>query len=130
MGPLTPVAIKDDGKRHRKVPENVKCPWRNKTKNMEIDIGKIKQQLKKRSSQANKPGPFELIGSLANCGGWLCLEGGTITALNTSRLQEVVLSCTLLNTFNLTPKELKDSIPFNARYLNVLINKEIWYEIN
>ncbi|XP_047472033.1 PMS1 protein homolog 1-like [Penaeus chinensis] len=114
MGPLTPVAIKDDGKRHRKVPENVKCPSSNKTKNIEVDIEKIKQQLKKRSSQANSPGPFELIGSLANCGGWLCQEGGTITALNTSRLQETVLSCTLLNTFNLTPKELKDSIPFNA----------------
>lgn len=114
VGPLTPVAMKADGKRHRKEPEKAKCPWRNKTKNIEVDLGKIKQQLKQRSSQANIPGPFGLIGSLANSGGWLCQEGGSITALSTSRLQEAVLSCTLLNTFNLTPKDLKDSIPFNA----------------
>ena len=117
IAPLTPY-IKGKGKVIQQEPFKGDRPWLQHRKDIRCSLDTIKEKINKRTS-AQKPKNtndiLTILGQVTSSGGWVCVLGGDIVALNVYRVYEVVLYNNLLKTFKLSMKPLDTSIPFNAR---------------
>ncbi|KAG7171533.1 PMS1 protein 1-like [Homarus americanus] len=115
LAPLTPQMTKTNGKSVLKRQLESRRPWKDRSKEIIVTLEEVKKIIVgQKDNDSHSDSTMRLLGRLADSGGWLCVQDGSIMALNTYRLHETVLLDGLQNTFRLPVKDLKDSLPFNA----------------
>uniref|UniRef100_A0A0P4W468 HMG box domain-containing protein n=1 Tax=Scylla olivacea TaxID=85551 RepID=A0A0P4W468_SCYOL len=121
IAPLTPY-IKGKGKVIQQEPFVGDRPWLQHRKEIKCSLDTLKEKINKRTyakNTKNTSDTLTVLGQVTSIGGWLCVQGSDIVALNVYRVYEVVLYNNLLKTFRLSMKPLDTSIPFNASTVGV-----------
>lgn len=116
IAPHTPY-IKSKGKVIQQQPFRGDKPWLQHRKDVRCSLDTIRAKLSKRTCAKNIKNTSDsltILGQVTSNGGWVCMQGSEIVALNVYRVYEVVLYNNLLKTFKLSMKPLDTSVPFNA----------------
>ncbi|XP_045132062.1 PMS1 protein homolog 1-like isoform X2 [Portunus trituberculatus] len=119
IAPLTPY-IKNKGKVIRQERFTGGRPWLQHRKDIKCSLDAIKEKMNKKNCAKNTKNIrnsddiLTILGQVTSNGGWVCVLGSDIVALNVYRVYEIVLYNNLLKTFKLSMKSLDTSIPFNA----------------
>ena len=115
IAPLTPY-IKNKKKVIQEDPYVADKPWLKHKKEIRCSLDIIKNKLRKRCPVKNySDNTLTMLGQVISSGGWVCVQGSNIIAINVYRIYEVILTKDLLKTFKMSMKPLDDTIPFNAR---------------